>query len=136
MKRILTGLAAAVGVCVIGLAVAWQIAVTIALNPECESAILSEQKSPNEDFVLWVFRRDCGATTSYAYGLSIRRAGDEFDQSARDEVFLMEGDMPATASWVDVDRIQVNIPKGAEVFRSDQSWEGITITYQLDWRRW
>lgn len=136
MKRVLKGLAVAVVAGVICLAVAWMTAVTIALNPACESTILSDQKSPNEDFVFWVFRRDCGATTSYVYGLSIRRADDEFDPEARDDVFLMEGDMPATASWVDVDRIQVDIPKGAEVFRSDQSWEGITITYENDWRRW
>ena len=132
MKRVLTGLAIAVGVGVIAVVIAWQIAVTIALNPACESTVLSEQKSPNEDFVFWVFRRDCGATTSYAYGLSIRRAGDEFDQSTRDEVFIMEGDVPLTASWVDVDRIQVDIPKGAELFRSDEKWEDITITYETN----
>ena len=136
MKRVWKGLAVVVVAGTICAAVAKQIAIMIALNPACESTILSDQKSPNEDFVFCVFRRDCGATTSYAYGLSIRRAGDEFDQSARDEVFIMEGDVPLTASWVDVDRIQVDIPNGAEVFRSDQRWEGITITYENDWSRW
>jgi hypothetical protein len=82
--------------------------------------------------VFWVFRRDCGATTSYVYGLSIRRAGDEFEQSARDEVFIMEGGVPLTASWVDADRIQVDIPRGAEAFRSGEKWEGITITYETN----
>ena len=136
MKRILIGLGIAAVVGVICVAVAWQIAITIALNPECESTVLSEQKSPNGAFVFSVFTRDCGATTVYVHGLLIRRAGDEFDPEARDEVFIMEGDVPATASWVDVDRIQVDIPKGAEVFRSDERWEDVTITYQLDWRRW
>jgi hypothetical protein len=129
MKRVLIGLAIAVGVGVIGSVVAWQIAVTIALDPPCESTIMFEKKSPNEAFVFSAFKRDCGATTSYAYGLSIRPAGDEFEQSARDEVFIMEGDEPAAASWVDVDRIRVDIPRGAEVFRSDEKWDGITISY-------
>lgn len=129
MKRILKGLAVAVVAGAICLVVAWMTAATIALNPACESTVLSEQKSPSEDFVFWVFRRDCGATTSYVYGLSTRRAGDEFDQSARDEVFVMEGDVPLTASWVGVDRIQVDIPKGAEVFRSEQEWNGIAVSY-------
>jgi hypothetical protein len=132
MKRVWKGLAVAVVAGVICLVVAWMTAVTIALNPACKSIILSEQKSPNEDFVFWVFRRDCGATTAYAYGLSIRRAGDEFDPEARDEVFIMEGDVSAMASWVDVDRIQVDIPKGAEIFRSEQEWEGVTISYVAD----
>jgi len=132
MKRVLIGLAIAAVVGAICVAVAWQIAITIALDPECKSTVLSEQKSPNGTFVFWVFRRDCGATTAYVYGLSIRRAGDEFDPEARDDVFLMEGDGPATASWVDVDRIKVDIPKWAEVFRSDQKWEDVTITYELD----
>jgi len=132
MKRVLKGLAVAVVAGVICVAVAYMTAVTIALNPACESTVLSEQKSPNEAFVFWVFRRNCGATTAYGYGLLIRRAGDEFDQGARDEVFLMEGDMPATASWVDVDRIRVDVPKGAEIFRSDQEWNGVTISYVAD----
>jgi hypothetical protein len=132
MKRIWKGLAVMVVAGTICAAFAKQIAVMIALDPACESTVLSEQKSPNEDLVFWVFRRDCGATTAYAYGLSIRRAGDEFDPEARDEVFIMEGDVSATASWVDVDRIQVDIPKGAEIFRSEQEWEGVTVTYRAN----
>ena len=110
-------------------AIAKQVAVMIALNSACESTVLSEQKSPNGAFVFWVFTRDCGATTAYVYGLSIRRAGDEFDPEARDEVFVMEGDVSATASWIDVDRIEIDIPKWAEVFRSEREWEGVAIGY-------
>lgn len=132
MKRLMIGLVIAAVVGVIGVAIAWEIAVRIAFAPHCESTVLSEQKSPSGAFVFWEFRRDCGATTGYAFGLSIRRAGDEFDPEARDDVFLMEGDMPATASWVDVDRIQVDIPKGAEIFRSEQEWNSISISYVTD----
>ncbi len=132
MKRILIGLGIAAVVGVICMAVARQIAITIALNPECESTVLSERKSSNGAFVFSTFTRDCGATTAYVHGLSIRRAGDEFDPEARDEVFIMEGDVPLTASWVDVDRIQVDIPRGAEVFRSDQEWNGVAITYTVN----
>jgi hypothetical protein len=129
MKRALKGLAVAVLASAICMFVAWQVAIKVALNPGCVSIVLSEQKSPNGAFVFWVFRRDCGATTAYGYGLSIRRAGDEFDPDARDEVFFMEGDDPATASWVDADRIQVDIAEGAEVFQRDREWNGVTINY-------
>jgi hypothetical protein len=129
MKRLLVALAVTAAVGVVGVLVAWEIAVRIAMAPSCESTVLSEQKSPDRIFVFSVFRRNCGATTDYAIGLSIRHAGDEFDQSARDEVLIIEGDVPVTASWVDIDRIEVDIPKGAEVFRSEQEWESITITY-------
>jgi hypothetical protein len=132
MKRLLVGLVIAAVVGAIGVAIAWEIAVRIALEPHCDSDVLSEQKSPNGTFVFWMFRRNCGATTAYGYGLSIRRAGDEFDLEARDEVFMMEGDVPATASWADVDRIHVDIPKGAEVFRRHEKWEGVTISYATD----
>jgi hypothetical protein len=129
MKRLLAGLAIAVAVGVVAVPVAWDVVMTIALTPRCESTVLSEQKSPNGAFVFWVFRRNCGATTGYATSLSIRRAGDEFDPEARDEVFIMEGDVSMSASWVDVDRIEVDIPKGAEIFRSEQEWNGVTIRY-------
>jgi hypothetical protein len=129
MKRLLAGLAIAVAVGVLAVPIAWDVIMRIALTPRCESTVLSEQKSPNGAFVFWVFRRNCGATTGYATSLSIRRAGDEFDPEADDEVFIMEGDVPATASWADVDRIQVDIPKEAEIFRSEQEWNGVTISY-------
>ena len=129
MKRLLAALAIALAVGVVVVPVAWDVVMRIALTPRCESTVLSEQKSPNGAFVFWVFRRNCGATTGYAIGLSIRRAGDEFDPEAGDDVLIIDGDVPVTASWVDVDRIQVDIPKGAEIFRSDEKWEGITITY-------
>jgi hypothetical protein len=129
MKRLLAALVIALAVGVVAVPVAWEVVMRIALTPRCESTVLSEQKSPNGTFVFWMFRWNCGATTGYAISLLIRRAGDEFDPDARDDVFLMEGDVPATASWVDVDRIQVDLPKGVEIFRSDQEWNGIAVNY-------
>lgn len=132
MKRLLAGLAIAVAVGVVAVPVAWDTYMRISLTPSCESTVLSEQKSPNETFVFWVFRRNCGATTGDAIALSIRRAGDEFDPEARDDVLIIDGDVPVTVSWVDVDRIQVDIPKGADIFRSEQEWDGVTITYRAN----
>jgi hypothetical protein len=129
MKRLLAALAIALAVGVVAVPVAWDVIMRIALTPRCESTVLSEQKSPNGAFVFWVFRRNCGATTDYAIALSIRRAGDEFDPDAGDDVLIIDGDVPVTASWVDVDRIQVDVPKGAEIFRSDQEWNDVMITY-------
>ena len=98
-------------------------------EPICGEEVLSERKSPNEAFVFSLHRRNCGATTDYATALSIRRASDDFDPSARDEVLLIDGDVPVTAFWIDADRIEIDIPKGADVFRSAEKWEGIAITY-------
>jgi hypothetical protein len=126
MKRLLIALSIAAVVGVVGVMTAWE----YALEPTCESTVWSEQKSPNGTFVFSLFRRSCGATTGYATCLSIRRVGDDFDQSARDEVLLINGDVPVTASWVDVDRIEIDIPKDADIFRSTQEWEGVAITYR------
>ena len=98
-------------------------------EPICGEELLSEQKSPNEAFVFSLHRRNCGATTDYATALSIRRASDDFDPSARDEVLLIDGDVPVTASWIDSDGIEIHVPKGASIFRSAQEWNGVTIGY-------
>lgn len=112
-------------VIVVGMVIAWE----SVWEPTCESVVLSEQKSPDETFVFSLFRRDCGATTEYVTGLSIRRAGVDFDQSPDDAILIISGDVPVTASWIDADRIEINIPKGADIFRNAEKWEGITITY-------
>ena len=74
MKRLLIALAIAALIGVVNVMIAWE----SALEPMCESTVWSEQKSPNAIFVFSLFRRDCGATTDYATGLSIRRVGDDF----------------------------------------------------------
>jgi hypothetical protein len=63
MKRLLAALAVALAVGVLAVPVAWDVVMRIALTPRCESAVLSEQKSPNEQFVFWALaqlRRDDG----------------------------------------------------------------------------
>lgn len=98
-------------------------------EPACGEEVLSEQKSPDEAFVLSVHRRDCGATTGYVTAMSIRRANDDFDPSARNDVLTIDGDVPVTASWIDSNRIEVDVPKGASIFRNEQEWNGVTISY-------
>jgi|SRR5688572_20542902 hypothetical protein len=98
-------------------------------EPICGEEVLSERKSPNEVFVFSVHRRNCGATTGYVTGLSIRRANDDSDPSAKDDVLVIDGDVSVTASWIDSNRIEVHVPKGAEIFRNDPKWNDVTISY-------
>lgn len=125
MKRILIAFLIAVPVAMVAAVVAWE----AVWEPMCGTIVWSDQKSPNGKFAFSLFRRNCGATTDYATGVSIRRVGTNFDQSARDEVLLVDGDVPVTAAWIGSDRIEIDVPKGAEIFRSAQEWNGIAIRY-------
>lgn len=129
MKRLLIALLIAIPIGTIAAAIAWEIVVEYALEPRCGDEVLSEQKSPDGILVLSVYKSNCGATTDYAMTLSIRRASDDFDPSANNAVLVIDGDVPMTASWIDVDNIEVVIPKGAEIYRRDQDWNGVTISY-------
>jgi hypothetical protein len=129
MNRRLMALLIAIPVGTIAVAIAWRIVLASALEPMCGEMVLSEQQAPNGRFVFSSFRRNCGATTDYATGLSIRRAGAEFDPSARDEILLVDGDVPVTASWIGSDRIEIKIPKRTETYRNSQEWNGMTISH-------
>jgi hypothetical protein len=129
MKRLLIALLIAIPIGTIAAAIAWQIVMESALEPTCSDEVLSEQKSPNGILVLSVYKSNCGATTDFAMTLSIRRASDDFDPSANNAVLVIDGDVPMTASWIDVDSIEVVIPKDAEIYRRDQDWNGVTISY-------
>jgi hypothetical protein len=129
MKRILVGIAIAVVAGVICAALAWIIAIYIALSPSCGLDVLSEKKSPDAAFIMTLYTHDCGATTSGATLLSIRRADEEFDPEDTEDVLIVRRFEPVTAVWVDSGRIQVEVPKRAEIFRKDQEWNGIAISY-------
>jgi hypothetical protein len=125
MKRLLIAFLIAVPVAMVATAVFWE----SVWEPMCGEEILSEQKSPNGALVVSLFRRNCGATTDYATGLSIRPVGTDFDPSARDEVLLIDGDVPLAASWTGVDKLAVVVPKDADIFRREQDWNNVTISY-------
>jgi len=129
MKRLLIALLIATPIMMMAAASAWEIVLRAALEPVCGDQVLSEQKSPNGVLILSVYRSNCGATTDYAMGLSIRRAGDEFDPSPKNATLILGGNILVTALWIDDENIQIDVPKGADTFRSERQWNGVTIRY-------
>lgn len=129
MKRRLVALLIAIPAVMIAVAITWEIVLHVALEPVCDDQVLSEQKSPNGVLVLSVYRSNCGATADYAMGLSIRRAGDDFDPSPKNATLILGGNLPVTALWIDDENIQIDVPKGAEMFQSEHQWNGVTIRY-------
>jgi hypothetical protein len=95
----------------------------------CGEDVLVEQTSPGGTFVFVLHRRNCGATSGYATVLSVRYATSDFDPSSRDDVLVIDGDVSVTASWIDNNRLKVAVPKSADIFRGEQSWNGVAISY-------
>lgn len=98
------------------------------LVPACAIEERSRLTSPDQQFDLVVFSRDCGNTEPNTQAALVP-PGEEvpFDAASFFSVGL---DADLGAQWLAADSIEITRPTGAEVFRDDASVAGVTVTYK------
>jgi hypothetical protein len=101
---------------------------------ECSDKVKLEQPSPDRRYVATVFERNCGATTSLATVVSLRKGGTPFVSGAKDYLFAIEGPLEVSVSWTDARTLVVEHAE-AEVFRRRPRWHGVVLRYKSK-KRW
>lgn len=98
------------------------------LVPACAIEERTRQTSPNQQFDLVVFSRDCGNSEPNTQAALVP-PGEEvpFDAAS---FFSVSADADLAAQWLAADSISIARPAGAEVFRDDASVAGVTVTYK------
>lgn len=96
--------------------------------PACSIEERSRLTSPDQQFDLVVFSRDCGDTEPNTQAALVP-PGDEvpFDAAS---FFSVGADADLAAKWLAAGSIEIARPIGAEVFRDDASVAGVTVTYK------
>src|SRR5437867_1407903 len=54
----------------------------------CGEGLISEQTSPDNQYVAALMRRNCGATTRYVFHINLRRARSKYHPTSLDVVFI------------------------------------------------
>lgn len=97
---------------------------------KCENEVLREIVSPDTKYVATVFKRDCGATTSYAQIIMIREKLSEFRGDNKEEdIFTMNGLLDINVYWKDSRHLVIEPPDANAVFVKRESWRDIAISY-------
>ena len=92
----------------------------------CANEILSTEDSPNGRYTAYTFTRDCGATTSESYQLSILKKDKELkNKGGNTFVSKQEFDV----EWADETQLYVAYPESANTYKMDNKVGKVDIVY-------
>ena len=99
-------------------------------DPLCENTLISDALSSDGRYTASVFERNCGATTSSVFVVSLRHAEDEFNPLGDNWIFTVHDKTPIYIKWhgtsLHVDYVQV-FDKPTKV----NKWKDVSIKYGL-----
>ena len=94
----------------------------------CANDNLRETLSPNGALKAVLFRRDCGATTSYSTQLSILPASRKLPNEAGN-VFVVGGEPSVVVRWLDDTHLNISVGLATTAFKHLSTFNGVQIHY-------
>ncbi|MFK5707527.1 DUF5412 family protein [Lysinibacillus boronitolerans] len=92
----------------------------------CGNEIIQEVPSPNGKKVAYLFNRDCGATTSVSFQLSIMNKDDKLPNKSGN-TFVSDGEF--TIEWINEKNLRINYKESSRIYEKDTRVNGIKIKY-------
>ncbi len=96
----------------------------------CATTIHRMTSSPNGSYVLVTYNVDCGATTPFNTQLSILPNNAEFSLEKYPSFFSIKNKHDLHLNWVENKKIEIDIPRGEQIYRQSSNVDGITIVYK------
>ena len=117
------------------------IAITMGMNfigceKLCGEKLKSEATSPDGRYMAAQFERNCGATTDYVAHVNLRLTSTRFKEDSsgtikEGEVFVAEGRPQIRLAWIDSMTLVVECIGADRVFKKEDSWQNIRISYEI-----
>lgn len=99
------------------------------LLPSCTIAEQARLTSPDSQFDLVVFSRDCGTSTGPNTQAALLPAGDAMPEDGASFASIgMAADL--AARWDGFGNIELSLPPGAEIYRQDDAVAGVAVIYR------
>jgi hypothetical protein len=118
----------ALGCVAIIAAIAYTLLVELSLSPTCDLSELDARQSPDGKHVASIFRKDCGATTDYVTGVTLRRADQSLADVSADAVLIANGIVPVVVRWIAGDMLVIEVPASTPIFSNKDKWRDIKVT--------
>lgn len=93
----------------------------------CDNTITHELLSPNKNYVMYTFNRNCGATSDDFYNVSIYTNGKELSPRRGNVAYA---DRPIEAIWKDDNELEIKYSKGIIFYKQEKNLEDIKVTYK------
>lgn len=133
-KTLLRITAALLGILMLAVIVFWFV------GPDaCNNEILAKIPSPDKKYNLYIFQRDCGATTGFSTQASILPVSESLPNK-KGNIFIADtnhGEAPSgkgggpelKADWQQSGFLSLKYHKKTRVFESEASYDEVKITY-------
>lgn len=125
----ITGVVFAVAVCASGL-VLYRCYASLDEALKCAVTVKREIPSQHLQRVVVVFEKDCGATTPFNTQVSIAPKDSQFSSDDFPPVLSIKGQHELAIRWLDDETVQIEIPKGVQIYRQEKQANGITVLYK------
>lgn len=101
---------------------------TADLVPQCTIVERDRQTSPDNQFDVVIFSRDCGNTTANIQAALVP-TGEDMPYDATS--FLSLGaDADLAPRWDAGGNLELTVPEGVEIYRQDDAVAGVTVIYR------
>ena len=96
----------------------------------CKAVVRSSIISPDGNKSIVIFGKECGATVGFNTQASIAPVRGPFSPEKNPAFFAISDRPDVMAKWIGDNAVEVVIPKGVGVFRSEQSVGEVRIEYR------
>lgn len=117
---------ASISVGLIGSVSLFFLSIYLLFSGACANEILSISDSPNGRYTAYTFTRDCGATTSVSYQLSVLKKDKEL-KSKGGNTFVSKQEFDV--EWASDTQLNVAYPESAKTYKMDNKVGKVDITY-------
>lgn len=109
---------------------------TSGCSSACENQVVDRITSPDNNKVLYIFERDCGATTDFVTHVAVLARSAAFDSDTVGNVFVADSNrgkvkFTVRAKWISPSAIEIAYPSGSRVYKKITDANGIQIAYGL-----
>lgn len=100
------------------------------IAPLCADAEILRRESPDRQYVAYVLRRDCGATTDFVTHILLERQAGWFRRGAT--VLSVAGSPEVSLTWASPTELAVALRKCARdpVYQRTATWRNVRLTYR------
>jgi hypothetical protein len=93
----------------------------------CENTIIAEKVSPRKDFLVYLFDRDCGATTSKSAHISLKKRNSKLKNSEKGNIFIADNIEKIEVDWVNTKSIEISVNSDCRIFLQEEKYNDIEI---------
>ena len=115
------------------------------MSDTCGNTISNSYISPNKEFKIVIFERNCGATTDFSTQVSLVKSDIEIRKDDDGNIFSADrdggkaetdenGNIYLKAEWLDNNNILINYDSKIRIFKKELKQNGITISYRKNYR--